>query len=148
MSRITIVLLTLLALALAACSRTTAVTTNVEPVDLTIEATEFGFSPDLIEVTAGQPVRLTLNNVGVVEHDWSISHIRVANVREHSIQSAGHGNDMHGKDPDLHVAVMTGQSGVVEFTPIEPGKYEIACTVAGHKEAGMVGTLVVKAQQP
>jgi uncharacterized cupredoxin-like copper-binding protein len=31
------------------------------------------------------------------------------------------------------------------FTPSKAGTYAVLCTVAGHKEAGMVGTLTVKA---
>ena len=38
-----------------------------------------------------------------------------------------------------------GDSLNVEFTPSTPGEYEFFCTVAGHKEAGMVGTLIVTA---
>jgi uncharacterized cupredoxin-like copper-binding protein len=38
-----------------------------------------------------------------------------------------------------------GQAGTLEFTPTKPGTYEFICTVPGHKEAGMVGALIVKA---
>jgi uncharacterized cupredoxin-like copper-binding protein len=43
------------------------------------------------------------------------------------------------------VAAAGGQSAMLEFTPSKPGTYEFWCTVAGHKEAGMTGTLVVQA---
>ncbi len=43
------------------------------------------------------------------------------------------------------MAALMGQTNTIEFTPTKPGTYEFFCTVAGHKEAGMVGTLVVKA---
>jgi uncharacterized cupredoxin-like copper-binding protein len=57
---------------------------------------------------------------------------------------AGHEIGNMTTEPQLHVAAMMGQTGVLEFTPTKPGTYEFFCTVAGHKEAGMVGTLVVK----
>ena len=41
-----------------------------------------------------------------------------------------------------------GGSGTLEFTPTEPGEYEYYCTVPGHKEAGMLGTLVVEPVLP
>jgi uncharacterized cupredoxin-like copper-binding protein len=141
MTRIPFVLLALLALTLAACSGGDS--HAVETVEIVVEAGDFSFSPAVIEVQTGQAVRLTLNNVGQLEHDWSIDRIHVSDVREHSAHSAAHGDDMHGRDPDLHVAAMAGQSGVVEFTPTEPGEYKIVCNVAGHEEAGMVGTLIV-----
>jgi uncharacterized cupredoxin-like copper-binding protein len=144
MSKIVTALLSLLVLTLAACGGDAPAAT-VEPLELVIEAHDFGFTPAVIEATVGQPVRLTLNNVGLLEHDWSVRHMPVTDVREHSAQSAGHAAHMRGDDPDLHVAAMMGEQGVVEFTPTEPGEYEIVCTVAGHEEAGMVGRLIVKA---
>jgi uncharacterized cupredoxin-like copper-binding protein len=47
--------------------------------------------------------------------------------------------------PDLHLPVAMGTTSSLEFTPTKPGTYEFECTVPGHKEAGMRGTLVVKA---
>ncbi len=52
--------------------------------------------------------------------------------------------DMHDT-PKLHVAAGPAAQGKLTFTPSKPGTYEFFCTVAGHKEAGMVGTLTVKA---
>jgi len=46
-------------------------------------------------------------------------------------------------EPKLHVAAGTGGNGTLTFTPSKPGTYAFYCTVAGHKEAGMVGTLTV-----
>ena len=45
------------------------------------------------------------------------------------------------------IAVAAGPAGQgkLTFTPSKAGTYEFFCTVAGHKEAGMVGTLTVKA---
>jgi uncharacterized cupredoxin-like copper-binding protein len=47
------------------------------------------------------------------------------------------------EEPELHVAAGPGQSATLDFTPSKPGTYEFWCTVPGHKEAGMRGTLVV-----
>ena len=57
------------------------------------------------------------------------------------------GHDMGGlsEEPELHMAAAGGQSATLEFTPSKPGTYEFWCTVSGHKEAGMNGTLVVQA---
>jgi uncharacterized cupredoxin-like copper-binding protein len=46
-------------------------------------------------------------------------------------------------DYDLHVAVEGGEEGILEFTPTKAGEFDVICTVTGHADAGMVGTLVV-----
>ena len=48
-----------------------------------------------------------------------------------------------GNEPKLHVAAGTGGKATLTFTPSKPGTYEYYCSVAGHKEAGMVGILTV-----
>jgi uncharacterized cupredoxin-like copper-binding protein len=147
-SRIITVVLGLVALLGVACSPAAdepMADMAMEVREIVVEANDFSFGPDLIEVKVGEPVRIVFNNMGALEHDWSIAHIAATDVHEESDHSAGHGDHMAGMDddPDLHVSAMPGESGVLEFTPTEAGTYEISCTVAGHQEAGMVGTLVV-----
>jgi uncharacterized cupredoxin-like copper-binding protein len=48
-------------------------------------------------------------------------------------------------DPVLHVAAEPGATGHMTFTPTKSGTYEFYCTVPGHKDAGMVGTMTVLA---
>lgn len=45
--------------------------------------------------------------------------------------------------PAVQIASMPGMSALVTFTPTEPGTYEFYCAVPGHREAGMVGTVIV-----
>jgi len=120
---------------LAACASAPA------PVQLTLTATTMKFEPATIEVQANQPVELTFNNNDVLDHDFSIMEIPVTGMSEHSEAVTGH---TMAEEPALHVAVAAGKSGTLDFTPTTPGTYAFWCTVAGHKEAGMVGTLVVK----
>ena len=129
-----------LGLALAACSSSTPAPVSQDAQQLTVEATEFKFQPATIEVKSGQLVKLTLQNKGTVEHDWTVVKIAVTGKKESS--SSGH--DMGTSKPDLHVPTTAGKAATIEFTPTQPGSYQFNCTIAGHKEAGMVGTLVVK----
>ena len=64
---------------------------------------------------------LAFRNDDPVFHDWEVD--GVANV------DAG---------------ARPGQTQTVRFVINEPGTYHVRCTVAGHAEAGMVGTLVVE----
>ena len=66
------------------------------------------------------------------------------------IQAVDGGSPSHdmthaAHDLALHVTATAGQTGTLEFTPTSAGTYEIWCTIAGHLDAGMLGTLVVSA---
>jgi len=105
------------------------------------------FLPATVEVKAGQPVKMTMRNSDSVDHDFSIMEFPMSKMSSNAEPVAGHtmgGSSGMAKEPELHIAVAMGKSGTLEFTPSKPGGYEFFCTVAGHKEAGMKGTLVVK----
>jgi len=55
-------------------------------------------------------------------------------------------NQAHSFDIDafnLHVPLPASQSGAAIFKPTQAGTYTFYCSLPGHREAGMVGTLVV-----
>jgi uncharacterized cupredoxin-like copper-binding protein len=141
-------LLILLLLILAGCG--SAEPTPPPAMSLSLLATDNAFDKERIEVTAGQRVRILLNNEGALEHDFSIMEIpQVGDVMADKMEEeAGHHThdmDEMSVEPEVHVAAPIGGRSSVEFTPSTPGEYEYFCAVAGHKEAGMVGTLVVQA---
>jgi len=133
-----IILPAVLAGLLSACSSGASVQ------EITIDAESMLYQPASFEVTAGQPVRITFNNEDVVEHDLSVLEMPTSQMSESSDSMGGHDMNDTEMEPDLHVAAAAGGSGQVEFTPTKPGTYEFFCTVAGHKEAGMHGTLTVR----
>lgn len=133
---------------LAACSsaESPSVPASVPVTEITLTATDIAYDTNRLEVTAGQPVRVTLQNSGALGHDFSI--MEMPHTGEVMAEEAEHGMDGHDMsgmdvDPEIHVASPVGESLSVEFTPAKAGEYEFFCTEAGHKEAGMVGTLVV-----
>ena len=145
---IVILLLALGTVVLAACSSQESVVTPTEPVEVTLNATDIAYDKNRIEVVAGRPVSLTLHNAGVLEHDFSIVEMpRSGEVMEDDTENEMAGHDMSNvtEEMDVHVAAPTDQSNTIDFPTTTPGEYEYFCTVAGHKEAGMVGTLVVQA---
>ena len=114
--------------------------------ELTLDATDFAYSPLSITVPAGEPVLLTLKNSGYLEHDFVIEKI---DVKTDVIQDSGSdAHHAHGAEAnyDLHFAAQVGEASVIQFTVSEPGTYQFFCSVAGHKEAGMVGELIVVTQ--
>lgn len=137
-------LLTLLALTvtLTACGAAAPATQEI-----TITASAMKYSPASFEIKAGQPVRLTFRNNDGVTHDFSVMEFPTTStgvsVTEDAI--AGSHDSQMSVEPQLHVAAVMNGSGTLEFTASKPGTYGFFCTVTGHKEAGMVGTLTVTA---
>jgi nitrite reductase (NO-forming) len=89
------------------------------PTDVMVTATEFKFSPVSLELPAGKKVSITLHNMGSVEHDITVD----------------------GLNAKLHAGAGKTTSG--EFTLDKPGTYDFYCSIPGHKDAGMHGTLSV-----
>ena len=102
-------------------------------VDVAPEATvrvraidPFRFEPKRIEMQAGVPTRIELENVGAAEHALVV------------------------KTPDgardwVHLHAPVGATDGATYRFDEPGTYTALCTVPGHTEGGMVGELVVVA---
>ncbi len=129
--------LILLAVLLSACAGGSA-----PAAQITVNMTEFAFTPNVINVSAGQPVELTLINDGAVEHDFVVEIIPVDDVSTEGMEM-DHMSGDHA-EYDLHSATAAGSTSTLRFTVTEPGTYKIICSVPGHADAGMVGELIVK----
>ena len=84
-----------------------------------VSATSFEFTPSDISVEAGEDVAIELTSDDTL-HDFTID------------------------DLDAHVAADAGETETGGFRADEPGEYTYYCSVDGHREAGMEGTLVVE----
>jgi len=92
--------------------------------EITIIAREFEFTPNEITVTAGEQITVTLRNEGVLSHNLGI--------------------------PDLQVqtdTVQSGDTGTMTFTAPKTGTFQFDCLVPGHVEAGMHGSMLVRAKE-
>ncbi|MDR7409999.1 MAG: cupredoxin domain-containing protein [Armatimonadota bacterium] len=98
-------------------ARREAVQPAVQRVEVRMK--EFKFEPARVEVQAGR-VELVLRNDGVIPHDFAIPALGVKTE---------------------YIAVKKEKVVVLE---VKPGTYPFECTVGGHKQAGMHGTLVVR----
>lgn len=92
-----------------------------QTVMMTVTGNEFAFQPTAITVKTGKPIQLTFKNSGQYPHNLSISEL---NVRTKTIQP--------------------GEEDTVTFTPDKAGTYTYICTVPGHADRGMQGTLIVQ----
>lgn len=78
------------------------------------------FAQQELQVKAGEPVALRLDNPHSAPHSFDIDALNV------------------------HVPVAAGKHALILLTPAQPCTYTFYCAVPGHREAGMVGTLVVE----
>lgn len=98
---------------------------GAQPVTVTM--TEFRFSPEVVTVKARTSVALTAANKGVIEHNWVVR-----------------ANDGPEPGTPIQVDARGGQTVTRAFTPPGAGTYSVVCTIPGHEQAGMVGTLRVE----
>ena len=115
--------------------------------DVTMEMTDFAYSPASITIPAGEPVTLTIKNAGNIEHDFVVEKIDATTDMLQDSGSEAHHAHGEKQNYDLHVSANAGETSVLELTVSEPGTYEVFCSVPGHKEAGMIGKLNVVNQQ-
>ena len=146
MKRLFVILMFLAAATLVACGGSEEAAQSNEDAhqEVTIEAVDLAFTPATVAVAAGQPIKLTLQNNGALEHDFSVMEIEVESVHEEAGEHDEGAEHTMTVDPELHVAAAAGTVGTVEFTAGHAGTYEFFCSVPGHKEAGMVGTLIIE----
>lgn len=82
-----------------------------------VTTTEFEFSEEVLTLTSGDTLELV--NDGTVEHDITI------------------------EEADMMVHVAPGETASATLN-IEPGDYTFYCSIPGHREAGMEGTLTIE----
>jgi len=87
--------------------------------EIEITGTSFAFDPEEITVAAGEDITIVLTADDIL-HDFTL------------------------EDAEGHVAADAGETASGGMRIDEPGTYTYYCSVEGHREAGMEGTLVVE----
>lgn len=154
------------ALMLTACAQSTP-----EPVTYTIEMSEYAFTPDTIEVQAGQQVTLNLVNRGALEHEimfgrnvmmmdnhpngyqtdmFEETGVEPAVMMMASMEEGDHEDEGHEEEGHSGFMVLLPESGAeatLSFTatPEMVGEWEMGCfELEGvHYTSGMVGKFIV-----
>ena len=90
---------------------------------LGVKASEYHFDPSEVVVDAAGPVTIRLDNDGDLAHNLRLRR----------------GGEEVGGTPSLP----SGRTGSTRVR-LQPGKYELLCTVGDHAELGMRGSLEVK----
>ncbi|MGZ6545752.1 MAG: multicopper oxidase domain-containing protein [Actinomycetota bacterium] len=94
------------------------------PVKVQVELSEFKIDPSAITVPAGQPVEFKVMNMGTTQHSFAV--------------------DVGGK---TYATALIEANATAELPvpALAAGTYTAYCTVPGHKDLGMVATIVAGA---
>ena len=122
---------------LASCSEEGTVTGepgDPADVDELVEITtsdQLRFTPDAIEVAAGQTIEFRITNAATGEHEFVLG------------PAHDHEAGMVHSDPSSTGTIAPGKTAIVYWTFPEAGTVTFACYIAGHNEQGMTGTINV-----
>lgn len=98
------------------------------------------FVPDRVEVKRGEQVRFVLRNDGELDHEFVLA------TKQENIKHAKEmekNPEMEHDDPNAKRLEPKKANEIVwRFT--RRGTFEYGCLIPGHREAGMIGTVVVK----
>ncbi|MDE1948258.1 MAG: cupredoxin family protein [Burkholderiales bacterium] len=97
------------------------------------------FTPAQISVKAGETIRFFVVNKGKVRHEMVIG--TAAELDEHAQMMRKMPGMQHAEANQL--SLEPGQRSAIVWTFDKAGSFAFACMVPGHKEAGMVGKIVV-----
>jgi FtsP/CotA-like multicopper oxidase with cupredoxin domain len=95
------------------------------PVSLAVSLTDFALHPDRLSAPAGTELTISVTNEGQAPHDLAVD--TGAGVK---------------RTPQLQ----PGDSATLVVPALEPGEYRIFCSIPGHEDLGMVGSLTVSAE--
>jgi len=91
----------------------------------TIVMTEMRFTPNRIDVKAGQSISVRIVNNGAQRHDLAFPALHMPGLSS------------------LETALEPGQSTTITLRFDESGTHTFICTIPGHLEAGMSGAVFV-----
>ncbi len=98
------------------------------------------FVPERLEMKRGDQVKFLLYNRGELDHEF---------VLASTVENLAHAEqmrtnpDMAHDDPNSK-RLAPKRSGEIVWRFTKAGEFEYACLIPGHREAGMIGTVVVK----
>ena len=97
------------------------------------------FAPAHVELREGETVRLVVHNQGQLLHEIVLG--TQASLAQHAEMMLKHPGMEHDEPYMAHVKA--GRKGDLVWTFNRPGRFDFACLIPGHYQAGMVGTINV-----
>jgi len=88
------------------------------PPSAVVELKEFSITPGQLDLTAGNAL-VQVNNIGTVGHDLHVEGLQTP-------------------------LIDAGGQATLDLSSLAAGEYAIICTIAGHADSGMTGTVTIK----
>jgi len=104
------------------------------------------FKPNHLDLETGKAYKLVLKNTDKIKHELEAPEL-VEKIFTRKIEVADKNGNMIAEIKGKITEIEVGPGGTVEwfFVPVQTGKnLAMDCAIAGHKEAGMVGTASIK----
>ncbi len=107
---------------------------------VTVEVTEYEFSPATLRFRKGQPYALTLTNTGSKPHRF----LAPGYFRAVAAKSLVY-PDAEASFPRLEaIALEAQESKTLHFVPVLAGAYQVSCDRPFHATFGMLGRIVIE----
>ncbi len=98
------------------------------------------FTPDHFDMKKGEQVRFVIENNGSLKHEFTLASVKDNDKHAEMMRKFP---DMEHDDPNAKT-VDLGKSAEILWRFTKSGKFEFACLIPGHREAGMHGFVNVK----
>jgi FtsP/CotA-like multicopper oxidase with cupredoxin domain len=96
--------------------------TQAASATIDVSLTEFAIVPDLIHAPPGQELSFRVSNDGTAPHTFAVD---------------------TGAGVEVTRELQAGETQTLVVPALETGDYRISCTISGHADLGMIGTLMV-----
>ena len=101
---------------------------------------KMSFVPSTLEVKRGEQVKFIITNAGAITHEFVLADT-AANLKHAAMMKEY--PDMEHDDPNGKT-VQAGKKTEILWKFTKAGTFEFACNIPGHRESGMLGSVVVK----
>jgi uncharacterized cupredoxin-like copper-binding protein len=101
---------------------------------------EMAYAPARIEVKRGEQIRFVIRNIGADDHEFLLGTTEENLKHAKAMMENPH---MEHDEPN-GVRLVPKKSAEVLWKFTKSGTFEYSCLIPGHREAGMIGQVVVK----
>ena len=98
------------------------------------------FIPDRVEVRKGEQIKFVLRNNGELDHEFVLA--TKQENEKHAEEMKKHPDMAHDEPNGKRLKPSKEDLLVWRFT--KSGRFEYGCLIPGHRETGMIGTVIVR----
>ncbi len=121
-------------------------TPEVQKINLGSKSGQLAYFPNHLEFETGKLYKLVIHNPSPQKHYLAAPGLAGA-VFTRKVEVKGDHGEMIGEIKGVISEIELGPGGTAEwyFVPVKTGtRMELSCSIAGHKEGGMTGTVTIR----